>query len=109
MMYNKKIFALLLERAKGERSLQQFANDCDISYVQLRKLCICAQENPPRPKQIAKHAAHSVGVTEEDYLFAAGYAHENRERDELWEKISSLSAEKRRYVEELVGFLSKKK
>ncbi len=107
MLYNKKIFALLLERAKGERSWRQFADECDISYVQIRKLCACAQENPPRPKLIEKLAAHSEGVTAEDYLFAAGYVHENTERDALWEKISALSADKRRFVEELVGFLSK--
>ena len=50
MEYNKKIFALLLERAKGERSWRSFAIDCDISYVQMRKLAFCEQENPPRRK-----------------------------------------------------------
>ncbi len=109
MMYSKKIFALLLERAKGERSWRRFADDCGISYVQIRKLSICAQENPPRPKLIEKLAAHSEGVTAEDYMFAAGYTHENRQRDELWEKISELSADRRRFVEDLVNYLSKKK
>lgn len=107
MLYNKKIFALLLERAKGERSWRQFADDCEISYVQIRKLSMCLQENPPRPKLIDKLAAHSEGVSEEDYLFAAGYTHLDTERDELWEKLSALSADKRRFVEELVNYLSK--
>ena len=46
MEFNKKIFALLLERAKGERSLRRFSMDCDISYVQMRKLYYGEQENP---------------------------------------------------------------
>ena len=36
--FNRKIFAMLLEKAKGERSSKQFAADCGISYVQLHKL-----------------------------------------------------------------------
>ena len=71
--FNKKIFALLLERAKGERSWRQFAMDCDISYVQMRKLSMCTQNNPPRPKLIKKLANNSFNEIDlEDYLFAAG-------------------------------------
>ena len=43
--WNKKIFAMLLN---------EFAADCDISYVQMRKLALGTQENPPRPKLIRK-------------------------------------------------------
>ena len=60
-MFNKKIFAILLEHAKGERSWRQFSFDCDISYVQMRKLAQATQENPPRPKLIKKIADHSFG------------------------------------------------
>lgn len=71
--YSKKIFAILLERAKGERSWRQFSFDCDISYVQMRKLAQATQENPPRPKLIKKIADHSFGdVDLEDLMFAAG-------------------------------------
>jgi hypothetical protein len=47
--FRKNILSLLLEKARGERSLRQFAIECDISYVQMRKLVLCAQENPPAP------------------------------------------------------------
>ncbi len=105
-IYNKKIFALLLERAKGERSWRQFADDCGISYVQLRKLSMCGQENPPRLKFIAKLASASVEITEEEYRFAAGYR-EDEVRDVLADAIDALSTEKRRIVTELVELLSK--
>ena len=71
-MFNKKIFAILLEHAKGERSWRQFSFDCDISYVQMRKLAQATQENPPRPKLIKKIADHSFGdIDLEDFMFAA--------------------------------------
>ncbi len=71
--YNKKIFAILLERARGDRSWRQFAFDCDISYVQMRKLAGGTQENPPRPKLIKKIADHSFNEIDlEDFMFAAG-------------------------------------
>ncbi len=71
--FNKKIFALLIEKARGDRTTKQFAADCGISYVQLHKLELCAQENAPGMKLITKLAAASFGGIEmEDYLLAAG-------------------------------------
>ena len=71
--WNKKIFAMLLTEAKGVRSWLQFASDCDISYVQMRKLALATQENPPRPKLIRKVAAQAFGEVDlEDLMFAAG-------------------------------------
>ena len=45
--FSKKILSLLIEKAKGERTLKQFADDCGISYLQIRKLYSGLQENPP--------------------------------------------------------------
>ena len=70
--FSKRIFAMLLERAKGDRSWRQFSIDCDISYVQMRKLAQMTQENPPRPKLIKKIADASFDVLLEDYMFAIG-------------------------------------
>ena len=64
---------MLLESAKGVRSWRQFAADCGISYVQMRKLAMGTQENPPRPKLIRKVADHAFGEVDlEDLMFAAG-------------------------------------
>ncbi len=72
-VFNKKIFSLLLTYAKGSRSTRSFAKDCGISYVQLHKLELCAQENPPGLKLITKLAENSEnGIDLEDFMFAAG-------------------------------------
>ena len=109
--WNKKIFSLLLEQAKGDRSLRQFAFDCDISYAQMRKLVYMVQENPPRPKLIKKIAEHSVeGVTFDDLMFAAGHAVPERayrphSEDDVARKFKSLSQKSRKYVESYIDFL----
>ena len=71
--WNKKVFSLLLEKAKGDRSWRQFAFDSGISYVQMRKLSGMTQENPPRPKLIKKIALAAWNdIDLEDLLYAAG-------------------------------------
>ncbi len=111
--WNKKIFALLLAEAKGVRSWLQFANDCDISYVQMRKLALGTQENPPRPKLIRKVAAHAFGEIDlEDLFFAAGIrfndsrpVRDESEEDTPIAKYRSLSLKDRRLVDKMVEFL----
>ena len=64
---------MLIEKARGDRTTRRFANDCGISYVQLHKLELCGQENPPGMKLIKKLAQNSTGGVElEDFMFAAG-------------------------------------
>lgn len=102
--YNKKIFALLLDRARGDRNLRDFAADCDISYIQLRKLSLCEQENSPGMKLIKKLGAHSVNdVTTEDFAFAAGYF--TTEESSIEHKVSSLPPKYRRAAEDYVDYL----
>lgn len=64
---------MLIEKARGDRTVRKFAKDCDISYVQLHKLEMCAQDNPPGLRLVTKLAENSEGGIElEDYLFACG-------------------------------------
>ena len=114
--WNKKIFALLLEQAKGPRSWRQFAIDCDISYVQMRKLALMTQENPPRPKLIRKVAANAFGELDlEDFMFAAGMnigesaalrVSKPRREDSMDEKYRLLSQRDRRTVNAFMDFLA---
>ena len=77
--FNKKIFALILEKARGDRTVRQFAKDCKISYVQLHKLEMCGQENAPGIKLMGKLAENAAGGIElEDFLFAAGIDEKSR-------------------------------
>lgn len=108
--FNKKIFALLLDRAKGERTLRRFAIDCDISYVQLRKLMLCEQDNPPRMKLIEKLGACSENdVTAEDFAHAAGYGMASKGKRivsmPIYQKFASLDNRKRREVEDYIDYL----
>ena len=102
---------MLLEKARGERSLRQFAAECDISYVQMRKLVLCAQENPPRPKLIKKISEHSTEcVTFDDLMFAAGHVTAERivrphSEDDVVRKIKGLSQKSKKLVESYVDFL----
>lgn len=115
--WNKKIFAMLLTEAKGVRSWRQFAADCDISYVQMRKLALGTQENPPRPKLIRKVASHAFGEIDlEDLMFAAGIntgdnmlfrENENGEPPAVsaYDKYRSLPPKDRKLVDRFIEFL----
>lgn len=112
--FNKKIFAMLIDKARGERSVRRFAADSGISYLQLRKLLMCEQENPPRLKLITKLAENSEnGIELEDYLYAAGKVEsEDSNTVELTQKekhflenYNSLSVKQQKTVEDFVDFL----
>ncbi len=114
--WNKKIFAMLLAEAKGVRSWRQFASDCDISYVQMRKLALGTQENPPRPKLIRKVASQAFGEIDlADLMFAAGInVGDNMTlRDESestsvptpYDKYRSLPPKERKTVDRFIEFL----
>lgn len=112
--WNKKIFAMLLAEAKGVRSWRQFAADCDISYVQMRKLALGTQDNPPRPKLIRKVALHAFGEIDlQDLMFAAGMnaseamAVRNSEAllDNPIAKYRLLSSKDRKLVDRFIEFL----
>ena len=119
--WNKKIFAILLEKAKGVRSWRQFAAECEVSYVQMRKLASMAQENPPRPKLIRKVAEKAFNdIDLEDLLFAAGISTSpvrplSREQEEqpqeetAYDRFRALPARDRRIVEEYIDFLTQKR
>ncbi len=114
--WNKKIFAMLLTEAKGVRSWRQFAADCDISYVQMRKLALSTQENPPRPKLIRKVASQAFGEIDlADLMFAAGINLNDSTtvRDESetasvptpYDKYRSLPPKERKMADKFIDFL----
>ncbi len=116
MHFNKRIFSILLEKAKGDRSWRQFAMDCDISYIQMRKLALEQQENSPRKKLMTKIAQNAAGgITLEDLMFCSGVGEENEEKkpsgaagrsgDLLNEKFQSLSMGQRKMVLDFIDFL----
>jgi len=112
--FNKKIFAMLIDKARGERSVRRFAADSGISYLQLRKLLMCEQENAPGMKLITKLAENSENNVElEEYLYAAGrfdtaeQAHTELHPKEklLLRNYSSLSSKQQKTVDDFIDFL----
>lgn len=121
--FSKKIFSLLLEKGKGERSWRQYSIDAGISYVQMRKLAQCEQVNPPRPKLIRKIASCSDnGITIDDFMFSIGIIPSRQQRPtppgtvaaaasrqaKFLENYRSLGTKQRRIVEEFTEFLTTK-
>ena len=118
--FNKKIFAILLDISRGDRSWRQFATDCEISYVQMRKLATCKQENPPRVKLLKKIVENSNGdISMEDYLFVIGFSADDDQKqnlhistnlikqgDAFFEKYLSLSMGQRKMINDFIDFLS---
>ena len=115
--FNKKIFSMLIDRARADRTLRQFALACGISYVQMRKLYLCGQENPPRRALMEKLAKNSVGVELEDYLFAAGAFSADPDTDSseqakrtkyrsIEELFSKLTQSQQKTVYDFMNFLS---
>lgn len=114
---------MLLEKAKGDdRSWRQFAADCDISYVQMRKLALMQQENPPRTKLIKKIAQNSANdITYDDLLFTVGINFEDdrkklpvssntmKQGELFYEKYLSLSMGQKKMLNDFIDFLSGRK
>ena len=105
---------MLLEKARGERTTKQFANDCGISYVQLHKLEICGQENAPGIQLMTKLANNSAGGIElEDYMLAAGRTRSGEEKEQkkkksldIQELYDSLSSSQQKTVYDFMDYLA---
>lgn len=112
--WNRKIFSLLLEKAKGDRSWRQFAFDSGISYVQMRKLSGMTQENPPRPKLIKKIALAAWNdIDLGDLLYAAGiFPPDTRKKvkrqksDTFLDRFRALTPKGRSSVEDYIAFIA---
>jgi hypothetical protein len=67
-------FALLLERAKGDRSINQYANTIDVSAAHISRLLRKLVKSPPTPDTINKFSSGAYnGVTYSEFMLAAGH------------------------------------
>jgi transcriptional regulator with XRE-family HTH domain len=73
-MFKKQEFARLLELAKGDRSINEYARECGVSSAHISRLLRCLLDTPPNPETIKKFAQKAAnGVTYEDLMKAAGH------------------------------------
>ncbi|MFZ3577530.1 hypothetical protein [Virgibacillus sp. DJP39] len=81
--FNKEEFATLLDRAKGDRSINQFANETDVSAAHISRFLRQMIASAPTPETISKFAAKSQNeVTYQDLMIAAGHIGRRDDTDE---------------------------
>lgn len=72
--FNKTEFAQLLEKAKGDRSINQYANETGVSAAHISRFLRELIQSPPTPETISKLVLKAYnGVTYKDMMIAAGY------------------------------------
>lgn len=72
--FERERFAQLLERAKGDRSINEYALHSGVSAAYISRLLRGLVETPPGAAVIKKLASKAQGgVTVEDLMAAAGY------------------------------------
>lgn len=76
--FNKELFAKILSLSKGDRSLNQFAQQCEVSIGYLSAYINMKKDTPPSTDIIKKIARFSQNnITEDIIMTAAGYLSEN--------------------------------
>lgn len=94
MSFDKEQFAELLEKAKGDRSINKYASEIDLSPAHISRLLRKLLETPPSPETISKLAQGAYnGVTYDSFMIAAG--HINDSEDEVPTDTKNLSVEKK--------------
>lgn len=74
----------LIKKAQGDRSLNTFARDCDISKSNLSRILNNKNEYPPKPNTLKKISEHSQNnVTYDELMFAANYIKDYKPNIEL--------------------------
>lgn len=72
--FDKEKFSTLLEKAKGQRGINEYGRDAGVSGAHISRLIRCLLDSPPSPQTIKKLAdtAHNE-VSYVDLMAAAGY------------------------------------
>ncbi|MFF2016268.1 hypothetical protein [Paenibacillus sp. NPDC058177] len=101
MIFDKERFSELLNKAKGDRSINNFGRISQVDPGYISRLLRCQNDTPPSAAIISKlgSKAHN-NVSDIDLMIAAGYIDESSEsnqNDTLHEE-KSLSREKTEYV-----------
>lgn len=80
--FNKEEFAVLLDRAKGDRSINNFANETGVSAAHISRFLRQMIASPPTPETISKFAAKAHNeITYQDLMVAAGHLARKDELD----------------------------
>lgn len=81
--FNKAEFAQLLVRAKGDRSINQYATDTDVSAAHISRFLREMIDTPPAPETLSKLASKAYNeVTYRDFMVAAGHLIAQNDRND---------------------------
>ncbi|MGF7185303.1 transcriptional regulator with XRE-family HTH domain [Desulfitispora alkaliphila] len=81
-LFNKETFAFLLDKAKGDRSINQYANETSVSAAHISRFLRQMIGSPPTPETISKFAENAANdVSYRDLMIAAGYISEESKRE----------------------------
>jgi hypothetical protein len=73
-VFNKEKFAELLDRAKGNRSINKYAEEADISAAHISRFLRQMIDTPPTPETISKLSLKAYNdVSYRDFMIAAGH------------------------------------
>jgi len=92
MSFDTEAFSDLLQKAKGNRSINKYAHEIDISAAHISRLIRGLIDTPPSPETINKFAQGAYnGVTYNDLMIAAGHITKvnetaEKENDSILEK-----------------------
>ena len=101
LYFNKEKFALLLEEAKGEMSINKYARESGVSAAHISRFLRQLIDNPPSPVTISKLIEKSSGrVTYEDMMIASGYSYEKSKGSPLVKNKEDKAGEE--YIFQLI-------
>jgi SOS-response transcriptional repressor LexA len=103
--FDKKLFSQLLNKAKGDRSINQFAMYCGVSSAHISRLLRGLLEGPPTAETIKKISDKAYNnVTYLDLMQAAGYFPATQEL--ALDKLQDKAMESRAAYETLLKVIS---
>lgn len=89
-VFNKAEFAALLDKAKGNRSINQYAGETGVSAAHISRFLREMIEAPPTPETISKLSAKAYNeVTYQDLMIAAGHLSRQYDNNIIDDKVHS--------------------
>ena len=99
-------FAILLEKAKGDRSINQYANTVGISAAHISRLLRRLVSTPPAPETINKFASGAYnGVTYSELMLAAGHIDEKTEEITTRQKRTQILESEKKFFKVILSEL----
>lgn len=106
MGFDKKLFAELLEKAKGDRSINKYAGEIDISPAHISRLLRQLIDTPPSPETISKFANGAYNeVSYNELMHAAGHINEKEDPITDDSNVGKIKALEKKFLQVIVSEL----